>query len=76
MPPHCDSKDGPVVTGALTALDTGDVNEALRQPELQDRLKKLSAQAFGGSVERTARYLQEEVERWGGVIRSANVRLE
>jgi hypothetical protein len=30
MPPHCDAKDGPVVTGALTALDTGEVNEALR----------------------------------------------
>ena len=27
-----------------------DVNEALRQPELQDRLKKLSAEVFGGSV--------------------------
>ena len=30
MPPHCDSKDGPVVKGALAALETGDVNEALR----------------------------------------------
>jgi tripartite-type tricarboxylate transporter receptor subunit TctC len=53
-----------------------DVNEALRQPELQDRLKKLSAQAFGGSVERTAGYLQEEVERWGGVIKAAGVTLQ
>jgi tripartite-type tricarboxylate transporter receptor subunit TctC len=53
-----------------------DVNEALRQPELQDRLKKLSAQAFGGSVERTARYLQEEVERWGSVIKAAGVTLQ
>jgi len=31
-----------------------DVNEALRQPELQDRLKKLSAETLGGSVEKTA----------------------
>src|SRR3989304_729499 len=30
MPPHCDAKDGPVVQGALLALDTEDVNEALR----------------------------------------------
>ena len=30
-----------------------DVNEALRQPELQDQLKKLSAEIFGGSVEKT-----------------------
>lgn len=30
MPPHCDSKDGPVAQGALMALDIEDVNEALR----------------------------------------------
>src|SRR6478736_6176369 len=42
-----------------------DVNEALRQPELRDPLKKLSAEIFGGSVEKSAQYLREEVERWG-----------
>ena len=52
-----------------------DVNEALRQPELQERLKKLSAETFGGSVARTAAYLQEEVARWGGVIKAAGVTL-
>lgn len=30
MPPHCDAKDGPVVKGAIEALDTGNVDEALR----------------------------------------------
>jgi hypothetical protein len=30
MPPHCDAKDGPVVQGALRALETEDVEEALR----------------------------------------------
>lgn len=30
MPPHCDAKDGPVVQGALRALDTRNVDEALR----------------------------------------------
>ncbi|HSJ85404.1 MAG TPA: DUF6448 family protein [Acidimicrobiia bacterium] len=30
MPPHCDTKDGPVVQGALRALDTNNVDEALR----------------------------------------------
>ena len=32
-----------------------DVNEALRQPELQERLKKLSAEVFGGPVEQHRR---------------------
>src|ERR1044072_7187896 len=53
-----------------------DVNEALRQPELQERLKKLSAEVFGGSVERTAAYMKEEVARWGNVIMAAGVTLQ
>ena len=53
-----------------------DVNEALRQPELQDRLRKLSAEIFGGSLERTPKHLQEEVERWGNVIKAADVKLQ
>jgi tripartite-type tricarboxylate transporter receptor subunit TctC len=53
-----------------------DVNEALRQPELQDHLKKLSAEIFGGSVEKTARYMGEEVERWRAVIKAANIEIQ
>jgi tripartite-type tricarboxylate transporter receptor subunit TctC len=53
-----------------------DVNEALRQPDIQDRLKRLSAEVFGGSVQQTSKYLQEEVDRWGGVIKAAGVTLQ
>jgi len=53
-----------------------DVNEALRQPEVRDHLKKLSAEIFGGSVERTSKYMREEVDRWGAVIRSAKIELQ
>src|SRR4029077_17433861 len=45
-----------------------DVNEALRQPEVQDLLRKLSAEIFGGSIEKTSRYMQEEIDRWAAVI--------
>jgi tripartite-type tricarboxylate transporter receptor subunit TctC len=60
----------------ITDKINADVNEALRQPELQDRLKKLSAETFGGSVEKTAKYLQEEVTRWDNVIKAANIKLQ
>jgi tripartite-type tricarboxylate transporter receptor subunit TctC len=53
-----------------------DVNEALRQPELKDRFKNLSADIFGGSVDKTSKYMREEVDRWGNVIKSANIKLE
>src|SRR3978361_1899549 len=53
-----------------------DVNEALRQPELRDHLRKLSAEVFGGSVEKTSRYMGEEVERWRAVIKAANIEIQ
>jgi tripartite-type tricarboxylate transporter receptor subunit TctC len=53
-----------------------DVNEALRQPDLQERLKNLSAEVFGGSVEQTSKYLHEEVDRWGNVVKAANIEMQ
>jgi tripartite-type tricarboxylate transporter receptor subunit TctC len=53
-----------------------DVNEALRQPEVRELLKKLSAEIFGGSVERTSKYMHAEVTRWVKVITEAHIKLE
>ncbi|WKA28266.1 Bug family tripartite tricarboxylate transporter substrate binding protein [Bradyrhizobium roseum] len=60
----------------IVAKINADVNEALRRPEVQDHFKKLSAVAFGGTVERTSKYMREEVDRWATVIRSANIKLQ
>ncbi len=60
---------------AVTDKINADVNEALRHPEVRDQLKKLSAEIFGGSIEKTSQYMQNEVERWGGVIEAAKVKL-
>jgi tripartite-type tricarboxylate transporter receptor subunit TctC len=53
-----------------------DINEVLRQPEMRARLVDFSAEAVGGTPEDTAKYMREEIERWGSVIRSAGVKLE
>lgn len=53
-----------------------DVNEALLQPELRERLKKLSAEIFGGPVEKTAQYMRGEVERWKAVIKAAKIEIQ
>jgi tripartite-type tricarboxylate transporter receptor subunit TctC len=53
-----------------------DVNEALRQPEIIQRLDQLSAEPIGGTPQATAAYMREEIERWHKVIKAANVRLE
>ena len=60
----------------ITAKINADVNEALRQPELQEHLRKLSAETFGGSAEKTTKYMRDEVERWGRVIRDTDIKLQ
>jgi tripartite-type tricarboxylate transporter receptor subunit TctC len=51
-----------------------DVNEVLRQPEVIDHFNSLSVEIFGGSVERTAKYMHEEVDRWANVIKAAHIK--
>jgi tripartite-type tricarboxylate transporter receptor subunit TctC len=53
-----------------------DLNEALRQPDIQNGLKNLSADIFRGSPEKASAYMREEVDRWGKVIKAANIKLQ
>ena len=66
----------PKTPKAITEKINADINEALRQPELQDRLKKLSAEVVGGSTGATAKYLREEVDRWNAVIKAAKIKTQ
>lgn len=61
-----------------TVIDkvNADVNEALAQPEMKESLKKLSAEVFGGSVEKTRTYMREEVDRWGNAIKAAKIEVQ
>jgi tripartite-type tricarboxylate transporter receptor subunit TctC len=65
----------PKTPKAITEKINADINEALRDPGIQDKLKKLSAEVVGGSTDQTAKYLREEVERWNKVIKDANVKI-
>jgi tripartite-type tricarboxylate transporter receptor subunit TctC len=53
-----------------------DMNEALRDPAVLDRLKQLSAEPIGGTPQATAAYMREEIERWHNVIKAANIKLD
>jgi len=53
-----------------------DVSEALSQPDIQAKLKNLSAEIFGGSPARASKYMRDEVDRWGNVIKAAHIKLE
>ena len=66
----------PKTPKSIVGKINADVNEVLRRPEVRDNLKNLSAEIFGGSVERTSKYMREEVDRWGNVIKAANIKLQ
>jgi tripartite-type tricarboxylate transporter receptor subunit TctC len=66
----------PKTPKAIVDKLNADVNEALAQPEIQAHLKKLSAEVYGGSVDRTAKYMRDEIDRWGGVIKAAKIEIQ
>jgi tripartite-type tricarboxylate transporter receptor subunit TctC len=52
-----------------------DINEALRAPEIMQRMPDFSAEVAGGTPQATAAYMREEIERWHKVIQAAGVKL-
>jgi tripartite-type tricarboxylate transporter receptor subunit TctC len=66
----------PKAPKAIVEKINADVNEALHQPELQERLKKLSAEIHGGSVADASDYMRAEVARWSSVIKAAHITVQ
>jgi tripartite-type tricarboxylate transporter receptor subunit TctC len=66
----------PKTPAAVADKINADVNEALREADIRERLAQLSAEPIGGTPLATAAYMREEVERWHKVIKAANVKLE
>lgn len=64
MPPHCDTKDGPVVSAARVALDTGNVNFVLIWvPEsAENELKEVFEKTL--RVRKTGAEAQAVVDEW------------
>jgi tripartite-type tricarboxylate transporter receptor subunit TctC len=61
---------------AIVEKINADVNEVLGRPDIQANFRKLSAEIYGGSVERTSQYLRSEVDRWSTVIKSAKIEMQ
>lgn len=66
----------PKTRQAVVDKINADVNEALRQSDIEQRLAQLSAEPIGGTPQATAAYMREEIERWHKVIKAANVKLD
>jgi tripartite-type tricarboxylate transporter receptor subunit TctC len=66
----------PKTPAAIVNKVNADVNEALHDQTVVQRLADLSAEPAGGTVAATASYFREEAVRWKNVITSAHVTLD
>jgi len=53
-----------------------EINAALGDPRIKARIAELGATAFPTSSNEFGRFIGEETEKWGKVIRAANIKLE
>jgi hypothetical protein len=50
--------------------------KTLTIPEVRQRLLDAGSEIIGNSPEAADRHLRNEIERWGAVVRAANVKAE
>ena len=61
---------------AIVAALNAAVNQALAAPEVRAALTKLGSDPKTGTPREFAAFIAEEVERWGKVVRDANIKVE
>ncbi len=66
----------PKTPKAIIDKINADVNEALQQPDIRAKLKKLTATVVGGSAQQAASYMHADVGRWAQVIKAAHIKLQ
>jgi tripartite-type tricarboxylate transporter receptor subunit TctC len=65
----------PKVPQAIVTKLHADINAALTDPGVKERLEKLSAEVQTATLAETAAFFKAEVETWHNVIKTANVKL-
>jgi tripartite-type tricarboxylate transporter receptor subunit TctC len=53
-----------------------EINAALDDPKIKDRLSDLGGLILGGSPAKFGELIADETEKWGKVIRAANIKTE
>jgi tripartite-type tricarboxylate transporter receptor subunit TctC len=52
----------------------GEINAALAEPELRNRLADLGGAAMTGSANEFGKFISEETEKWAKVVKFANIK--
>ena len=53
-----------------------EVNKILEDPEVRKKMETLGADPIGGTSKEFTDYVNEEIEKWGEVVRKANIALD
>ena len=61
---------------AIVAMLNKEINAALTDPTIKARLASIGSTAITGSPAEFAAFLSEEADKWGKVVRSANIKAE
>jgi tripartite-type tricarboxylate transporter receptor subunit TctC len=61
---------------AIVSKVNADVNRALQQPDVRQRLAGIGMEPMGGSEDAFAKYFQAEVAKWAKVIKEAKITAE
>jgi tripartite-type tricarboxylate transporter receptor subunit TctC len=57
----------------IVAQLNGAINDALRQPDVRDRLNALGFEPHGGSSQEFSTYLRKEVDKWARIVKATGV---
>jgi tripartite-type tricarboxylate transporter receptor subunit TctC len=63
----------PGTSAAITQTLNRAIAKVLQQPGVREQFEDMGVRPLGGSVVETAKFIAEERQRWGEVIRSTNV---
>lgn len=64
------------VPKAIVAKVNADVNRALKDPDIRDRIINSGGEPLGGGSEEFAGFIRNEVAKWGKTIKDANIRFD
>ena len=66
----------PKTPAAIVAKLNVAINAVLKQPDTAEHLRAMSMTPIGGTPDAIKTFIREETERWGEVIRAANIRAD
>jgi tripartite-type tricarboxylate transporter receptor subunit TctC len=66
----------PKTPAPIVAKLNAAINAVLKSPETAEHLRTMNMTPVGGTPEAIKTFIKEETERWGDVIRAANIRVD